>query len=352
MSIDLLKVFETALKEGASDILITTDAPPVIRVNGELIPLKANPLSAEDTQKMVYDILSNEEITRFEADKELDFSLTLQDKQRLRGNIFLQRGCIGASFRIIPKEIPSFEELGLPPIVRDICMKNKGLVLITGPTGHGKSTTQAAMIDHINKNRQIHIVTIEDPIEFVHENIRSYIEQREVKSDTKSFASALTHVLRQDPDVILVGEIRDLESIATAITAAETGHLVITTLHTNDAVQSIDRILDVFPPHQQGQIKTQLSFALVAIIAQILIPKAVGEGRVLASEVLINTSAIGNLIREGKNQQIRTVIETQGKLGMYTMDSSVKNLYMNGIISKEEALSHVSHIDALQKTRK
>ncbi len=351
MKVDLSRIFETALKENASDILITAGAPPVIRINGELLPLKTDPLSAEDTQKMVYDILSHEEIARFEADKELDFSLTLKEKRRFRGNVFLQRGRIGASFRLIADRIPSFDELGLPSVITDICMKQRGLVLITGPTGHGKSTTQAAMIDYINKNKQAHIVTIEDPIEFVHANIKSYIEQREVRFDTKSFASALTHVLRQDPDVILVGEIRDLESIATALTAAETGHLVITTLHTNDAVQSIDRILDVFPPHQQGQIKTQLSFALVAIMAQTLVPKAAGEGRVLASEVLINTSAVGNLIRERKNQQISTIIETQGKLGMHTMDSSIKELYLNGTISHEEALAHISHPSVLKKLR-
>lgn len=352
MKVDLSRIFEIALKKNASDVLITTGAPPVIRINGELVPLKADPLSAEDTQKMVYDILSNEEIARFEADKELDFSLTLLGKRRFRGNVFLQRGRVGASFRLIAEQIPSFEELGLPPVITDICMKPRGLVLVTGPTGHGKSTTQAAMIDYINKNRHVHIVTIEDPIEFVHVNIKSYIEQREVKSDTKSFASALTHVLRQDPDVILVGEIRDLESIATALTAAETGHLVIATLHTNDAVQSIDRILDVFPPHQQGQIKTQLSFALMAIVAQTLIPKATGKGRVLASEVLINTSAVANLIRERKNQQIQTIIETQGKLGMHTMDSSIKTLYRSGTISHKDALVHVSHPSVLKKLKR
>lgn len=342
MKIDLGRVFDAALRQSASDILITTDAPPVLRINGELIPLKTEALTEEDTKEMVYDILSNDEIARFEADKELDFAIATREGHRFRGNVFLQRGCVGASFRLILDQIPNFDELGVPEIIKDICLKPKGLVLLTGPTGHGKSTTQAAMIDYINTHRKCHIVTIEDPVEFIHTNKKSYIEQREVKFDTKSFPEALTHVLRQDPDVILVGEIRDLESIATALTAAETGHLVITTLHTNDAVQSIDRILDVFHPQQQGQIKTQLSFALIAVIAQILIPRADGEGRVLASEVLINTPAVANMIRERKNQQIKTIIETQARLGMQTMDSSIKELYIKGIISHEDALSHVT----------
>ncbi len=338
---DLGGVFKIALDMEASDVLITTSAPPVIRVNGQLMPLNSPPMTSDDTKKMVYDFLSNEEIARFEADKELDTAITYKGKYRFRGNVFLQRGSVGASFRLIPPTTPDIDELGLPPIAKDICMRQQGFVVITGPTGHGKSTTQAAMINHINNNKKVHIVTVEDPIEFIHKNKKSYIEQREVRFDTNSFPSALTHVLRQDPDVILIGEMRDLESISTALTAAETGHMVITTLHTNDAIQCIDRIVDVFPPHQQGQIKTQLSFSLIAVVAQILIPKADGDGRALATEVLINTHGVANLIREGKNQQIRTIMETQRRLGMRTMDESIKHLYKNGIITHEEAKSRI-----------
>ncbi len=348
MSVDLPKIFDVALTQKASDILITAGAPPVLRINGELKPVNLPSLSPDDTKKMIYGGLGDEEIARFETDKELDFSINYQGKHRFRGNIFLQRGSVGASFRLVPGRIPSFQELGLPPVVEDIAMKAKGLVLVTGPTGHGKSTTQASIIDYINKNRKSHIVTIEDPVEFVHENIKSYIEQREVKFDTRSFSDALTHVLRQDPDVILVGEIRDLESIATALTAAETGHLVITTLHTNDTIQAIDRIIDVFPPHQQGQIRMQFAFTLVAVIGQLLLPRADGTERVLATEVLLNTPAVGNLIREEKNQQIRTVIETQGKRGMHTMDSTLKEMYRQGIITHETASSHITDPTVLQ----
>lgn len=331
------RVLHLAMDKGASDVLLTVGVPPALRVDGDLLYTKADPLTPQDTQRLVYDILTDEQIAKFEREKELDFSLALEDEYRFRVNCYWQRDSVGAAFRLIPKEIPSLEELGAPAIMRELVLHQQGLILITGPTGHGKSTTQAALIGVINAEKKLHIVTIEDPIEFLHTSKNSVIDQREVGQDTLSFSEALRHVLRQDPDVILIGEMRDLETMATALTAAETGHLVIATLHTNDAVQSLDRIVDSFPPYQQSQVRAQLSFCLLAILSQRLLPRKGGGRRVLATELLCHNAAVANLIREGKNHQIYGVMETQAKMGMYTLDWCLKDLYRKGVIEREDA---------------
>jgi len=330
-------VLRFAVGKDASDVLITCGVPPALRVQGELFYLKGPPLRAQDTQRLVYDILTDEQIARFERDKELDFSIGLGGEHRFRVNCYWELGSVAAAFRIIPRTVAGLESLGVPPIMRDLVLRPQGLVLITGPTGHGKSTTQAALIDIINTQKRVHIVTIEDPIEFVHASKQSVVDQREVGQDTLSFAEALRHVLRQDPDVILVGEMRDLETVSTVLTAAETGHMVIATLHTNDAVQTVDRVIDIFPPYQQNQVRTQFSFCLLAVLSQRLLPRKGGGRRVLASELLLNNAAVANLIREGKTTGIYGVMETQAKLGMYTMDSSLKGLYLKGLVTREEA---------------
>lgn len=334
---DITQLLKFGVDRGASDILITANSAPVVRLNGELSITKAAPLTPTDTRTLVYSVLTDSQKAKFEAEKELDFSLSFRDKYRFRGNAYIQRGHVAANFRLIPSEIPSLEELKLPPVVEELSLKHQGLVIVSGPTGHGKTTTQAAMINIVNNKRRCHIVTVEDPIEFVHVNNRSVVDQREVGDDTLSFANALKHVLRQDPDVILVGEMRDLETVATALTAAETGHLVIATLHTNDAVQSIDRMIDVFPPHQQHQVRAQLALCLLAVISQRLLPKADKTGRIVAVEIMRNIAAVANLIREGKAHNVYTVMETQSKEGMQTMDSSIKSLYLKGLVTYEEA---------------
>ena len=344
---DIAELFGFAQARSASDLILTADSPPILRIDGEMRLVAADPLTAEQTKQLIYGILDDSQIARFESEHELDFSLFVKGTQHFRGNIFLQRGFVGAAFRLIPEHLPKLSELGLPPVIEQLCMAQQGLILVTGPTGHGKSTTQAAMIDIINERRRAHIVTVEDPLEFIHKSKTSVIEQREVGLDTKSFASALRHVLRQAPDVILIGEIRDLETISTALTAAETGHLVITTLHTNDAMQSIDRLVDVFPPHQQAQVRSQLALCLLAVIAQRLVPRADGHGRVLAVELLRNNAASSHLIREGKTHNIYTVLETHAREGMCTMDASLKQLYLQGIITREEARQRMKSPDQL-----
>jgi twitching motility protein PilT len=254
----------------------------------------------------------------------------------------MQKGAVAAVFRLIPSEIPGVNDLGLPPVLEEMVLQPQGLLLFTGPTGHGKSTTQAALIDVINQKRRCHIVTIEDPIEYLHHPKKSVVDQREVGQDTHSFAAALKHVLRQDPNVVQIGELRDLETMGTALTAAETGHLVLATLHTNSAVQAVDRIIDVFPPYQQNQVRTQLSFCLLAVVAQRLLPRADGQGRVAAFEILRNVPGVANLIREGKTSQITTMVETHGKVGMQTLDASLKDLYQRGLVSREEAARHMN----------
>ncbi len=344
---DMGELFEFAAEKGASDLILTTNTPPILRINGEMRMLASEALTSEGTKRLVYGVLDDSQIATFEAERELDFSLFVKNTHRFRGNVFLQRGSVGAVFRLIPDSMPGLADLGLPTVLEEFSMASQGLILVTGPTGHGKSTTQAAMINIINERRRCHIVTVEDPIEFVHKSKNSIIEQREVGLDTRGFSNALRHVLRQAPDVILIGELRDLDTIAAALTAAETGHLVITTLHTNDAVQSMDRLVDIFPPHQQNQVRSQLALSLLAVVAQRLIPRADGRGRVVAVEILKNTNASAHLIREGKIHNIYTVMETSARDGMVTMDSALKQLYLAGMISRDEARRRMRNPDQL-----
>ncbi|MBI1372327.1 MAG: PilT/PilU family type 4a pilus ATPase [Phycisphaera sp.] len=340
-------LFEYAAKMRSSDLIITAGAPPMIRVDGDLRPGSTTVLKPEHTRALIWSLLNETQQEQFERTRELDFSLAVTGNLRFRANVYYQRGTVAGAFRLIPRNIPSMQMLGLPPILAEMTLRPHGLVLVTGPTGSGKSTTQAAMIDLINETRRCHIVTVEDPIEFLHENKRSIIDQREVYADTKSFSNALKYVLRQDPDVILVGEMRDAETIAAALTAAETGHLVIATLHTNDAIQAIDRVIDVFPSHQQEQVRVQLSFVLLAIFAQQLIPRANGPGRVMAQEILIRNHAIGAHIREGKTHQTRSLMEAGRGEGMVTLDHRLKELYLAGYISWEELARRVTTASAL-----
>ena len=334
-------LFDLVQKEKASDLLISAGAPPILRINGQLYRSRTDSLTPEQTKKLIYDFLTEEQISSFETHRELDFSLAYGRRHRFRVNVYLQKEAVTAALRPIPDNVPTVADLGLPEAIKDLANARQGLVLVTGPTGQGKTTTQAALIDLINNTRACHIVTVEDPIEYVHNHKRSIVDQREVGSDTRSFATALKYVLRQNPDVILVGEMRDLETITAALTAAETGHLVFATLHTNDAIQTVDRIIDVFPPGQQQQVRFQLSLALLAIISQRLLPKADNSGRVLAAEVLFNNNAIANLIREGKTHQVYSVVETSAKEGMLTLDRSLKSLYKRGVITYDEAAANM-----------
>jgi twitching motility protein PilT len=339
--IDMKTLFEMVTVRKSSDLLLTAGAPPLIRVNGELRATEFPELTPEENKKLIYSILSDKQREEFEEKRELDMSIGVSGGHRFRVNVYMQKGCVTAAMRAIPEKIPSLEELGLPKIVAKLAFRPQGMILVTGPTGHGKTTTQAALIDLINTHKRCHIITVEDPVEYVHHHRKSVIDQRELGSDTLSFAGALKYVLRQDPDVILIGEMRDLETISSALTAAETGHLVIATLHTNDAIQTVDRIVDVFPSHQQPQIRIQLALCMLAVISQRLLPRANQKGRVLACEVLRNNSAVANLIREAKTHQIYSIMETHSKDGMITLDSSIKQLYLRGIISYDVALNHV-----------
>ena len=334
-------LFDLVAQEKASDLLISAGAPPILRINGQLFRSRTDSLTPEDTERLIFDFLDDAQKARFERDKELDFSLAVGRKHRFRVNVYLQKGAVTAALRPIPEKIPDLADLGLPVGVVELTKRKQGLVLVTGPTGHGKTTTLAALIDRVNNERACHIVTIEDPIEYVHSHKRSIVDQREVGGDTHAFKNALKYVLRQDPDVILVGEMRDLETIQAALTAAETGHLVFATLHTNDSCQTVDRIIDVFPGDQQQQIRFQLSMVLLAIVAQRLVPRSDEPGRVLASEFLMNNIAIANLIREGKTHQVYSVLETSHKEGMQTMDRSIKALFKAGKISEDDAIAHM-----------
>ncbi len=334
---DLLKIM---LDKDASDLHISTGSPPRIRVDGKLTVLNNEPpLTPADTKALCYSVLTDAQKHKFEEENELDLSFGVKGLSRFRGNIFVQRGAVAGAFRVIPYKIRTFKELGLPPVIEKLAKKPRGLILVTGPTGSGKSSTLAAIIDKINAERREHIITIEDPVEYLHPHKSCLVNQREVNADTASFKSALRYVLRQDPDIVLIGEMRDIETIEAALTVAETGHLTLATLHTNNTIQTINRIIDVFPAHQQEQIRVQLSFVLEGIIAQQLIPRKNGRGRVLAVEIFIPTPAIRNLIREDKIHQIYSMMQAgQSKFEMQTMNQSLFELYKKGELSYEDAL--------------
>lgn len=331
----LQQILSAAIHHQASDIHLTVGSPPCFRVNGGLYRLDSEKLMPAETRAFAAEMLDDEQMKRIEVQGEIDLSKSFEGLGRTRVNVYKQRGSISLALRVVVGVIPTFEQLGLPSVIRAISEKRRGLVLVTGPTGSGKSTTLAAMVDYINSTREEHIIAIEDPIEYLHKHRKSMINQREIGDDTKSFANALRASLRQDPDIILVGEMRDLETISTAITAAETGHLVLSTLHTIGAAKTIDRVIDVFPPHQQQQIRVQLASVLEAVVSQQLMPRADVEGRAAAFEIMISTPAVRNLIREGKAFQINTIIQTSSSLGMITMDQSLKEKYRRGIISLE-----------------
>jgi twitching motility protein PilT len=348
--IELQKLLEIVIEKKASDLHITTGAPPQFRIDGKLMSFDSTILTAPDTKRLCYSILADTQRHKFEEEFELDFSFGIKGLSRFRGNIYMQRGAVSGAFRAISFDILNFSELGVPPIANELIKKPKGLVLVTGPTGTGKSTTLAAMIDKINSERNAHIMTVEDPIEYLHRHKNCMVNQREVNSDTKSFAAALRHVLRQDPDIILIGEMRDLETIEATLVTAETGHLTFATLHTNSCVETINRIIDVFPPHQQQQIRTQVSFVLEGVLAQQLIPKIGGKGRALAMEVMIPNPAIRNLIREDKIQQIYSLMQVgQAKFGMQTMNQALLSLVERHIISLEDAMERSHNLDEFRQ---
>lgn len=333
---DLLKMM---VEMGGSDLHITTGSSPRLRIDGKLVSIDHPTLSPADTKALCYSVLTDAQKHRFEENNELDLSFAIKGVSRFRANIFMQRGAVAGAFRLIPFEIRTFKDLGLPEIMNEIVKKSSGLVLVTGPTGCGKSTTLAAILDRINSEKSAHIITVEDPIEYLHHHKKCLVNQREVTTDTKSFRDALRYILRQDPDVVLIGEMRDLETIEAALTVSETGHLTLATLHTNSAAQTINRIIDVFPPNQQEQIRAQLSMVLEGILAQQLIPKRSGQGRTLAFELLIPNPAIRNLIREDKVHQIYSMMQTgQSKFGMQTMNQSLFELYTKGLISYDDAI--------------
>jgi twitching motility protein PilT len=343
------ELLEIVVANNASDLHLAVGLPPIMRIDGELKTTRYEVLTQPVCQRMIYDILSDDQIQRFETELELDCSYAMRKIARFRVNIYRDRGNVAGAFRLIPTRIPTIADLGLPPIVEDLARRPRGLLLVTGPTGSGKSTTQAAMINQVNNERAEHIVTIEDPIEYLHTHRKSIINQRELGEDTHSFHAALRAVLREDPDVILVGEMRDLETISLAITCAETGHLVISTLHTNNAAESVDRMIDVFPPSQQEQIRVQISNNLVAIMSQQLLPRAGQPGRVAAIEVMIANSAIRNLIRESKAHQMHSIIQTAVNQGMQSMDQALRDLYKQGLITYEMALRRSHNPAELEK---
>jgi len=342
------ELFQIMKDKGASDLHLTVGVPPVLRIDGNLFATPYEPLTADNTQSLIYSIMTDDQKQRFESNNELDFAFSMKNLGRMRINVFRQRNSVGVAIRAIPYGFKTFEQLGLPDAAQTIVQLNKGLVLVTGPTGSGKSTTLASMINHINENHGYHIMTVEDPIEFVHDHKRSIINQREVGQDTKDFPSALRYVLRQDPDVILIGEIRDIETTQQALNAAETGHLVFGTLHTSDAMQTVNRIIDMFPANQQDQARAQLSFVLEAVISQQLLQTADGQGRVLAPEVLLATPAARTIIRDKKIEQLVHVMQTSQKIGMMTMNQSLGELYLKKKISYQEALFHSSDANDLK----
>ncbi|MEI7641199.1 MAG: type IV pilus twitching motility protein PilT [bacterium] len=347
LNIDIL--LKVMFEKRASDLHLTVGVPPMLRIDGEIIPTEFEKLTPDECRRIIYSILTDEHREKFEREHELDMSFRVENIGRVRMNVFRQRGSVAAVLRNIPMNILSFEELGLPPIVNDIVKIPKGLVLVTGPTGSGKSTTLASMISYINSHKAGHIITVEDPIEFLHAHKSSIVNQREIGTDTKTFAEALKYVLREDPDVIMIGELRDLETISAALTIAETGHMVYATLHTPDAIQAINRIIDVFPAHQQQQVRVQLSFVLQAVMAQQLLPKAYSTGRAVAIEILISNAAVKNLIRDEKVHQIYTIMQTGSEYGMKTMNQALAELYKKQLVSYNEIFERTTDAKDLQR---
>jgi twitching motility protein PilT len=346
---NLHQLLKAMVEKGASDLHVTTGSPPQLRIDGKLVPLKTPPLSPVDTKQLCYSILTDAQKHKFEEDSELDLSFGVKGLSRFRANVFMQRGAVAGAFRTIPFKILTFQELGLPPIVAELAKKPRGLVLVTGPTGSGKSTTLASIIDKINTDRHEHIITIEDPIEYLHPHKNCLVNQREVGADTQSFKKALKYILRQDPDVVLIGEMRDLETVEAALVISETGHLAFATLHTNSCVQTINRILDVFPPYQQPQVRAQLSFVLEGVLTQNLLPKASGPGRVLVIEVMVPNAAIRNLIREDKIHQVYSQMQVgQSKFGMQTFNQSLATAFAKRLITLEEAMQRSSDPEELK----
>ncbi len=340
MLVPVEQLLKLMVERSASDLHICVGSPPVIRVDEELIHTEYPPLTLAETKAMAYSLLSPDQIAVFEQQKELDMSFGVPKLGRFRVNVFSQRGSVSAAIRLLPHHIRNFEECGLPiNNMEELCRRKKGLVLITGATGSGKSTTLASMVEWINNQKQSHVITVEDPIEYIYTNKKAIIDQREIGTDTISFCNALKHVLREDPNVILIGEMRDLETIESALNIAETGHLVLATLHTSDAVQTVNRIVDVFPAHQQQQVRIQLSFVLLAVVTQQLIPKATASGRVLAVEIMIANSAVRALVREGKSHQLYSVIQTSQREGMRTMNQSLADLYQRKVITYDESIA-------------
>ncbi|HEX6408135.1 MAG TPA: type IV pilus twitching motility protein PilT [Gemmatimonadales bacterium] len=337
MTLNLRALLEEMIQKDASDLHITAAEKPKLRVDGDIVDSSVpDVLTPKDTLQLAYSVLTENQKKRFETDDELDFSFGIQNLARFRGNVFKQRGCVAMVIRMIPFNVRTFQELGLPPVIAKLAERPRGLILVTGPTGSGKSTTLAAIIDKINKERKGHIITVEDPIEFIHRHQACIVNQREIGTDTKTFANALKYALREDPDVILVGEMRDLETVAAALTIAETGHLVLATLHTNSAAESINRIIDVFPSNQQSQVRAQLAFVLEGVITQTLLPKAKGRGRCMAAEIMVATPAIRALIRDDKIHQIYSAMQSGKKFGMQTMNDALYQLYTSREVSQEE----------------
>ncbi len=349
LKVNLHQLLKTMIEKGASDMHITTGTPPLLRIDGSIVPLKVPALGPVETKQLCFSVLTEEQRAHFEKHNELDLSFGVKGLSRFRANVYMQRGAVAGAFRTIPFKILTFDELGLPPILADFANKPSGLVLVTGPTGSGKSTTLAAMIDKINTEQRLHIITVEDPIEYLHPHKLSVVNQREVGTDTEGFKNALKYILRQDPDVVLVGEMRDFETIEAALAISETGHLVFATLHTNSAVSTINRIIDVFPPHQQQQVRSKLSFVLQGVVSQQLLPRMGAPGRVLALEVLVPQAAIRNLIREDKVHQIYSQMQVgQEKFGMQTLNQSLYLLFQRRMISAEEAMGRSMEPDELR----
>ena len=347
-AIDIHQLLRTMVERGASDLHLTVNSPPQLRIDGKLYPLRTSPLAAADTENIAYSVLNEKQRKRFEETSEVDLSFRWKGISRFRANFFRQQGSVAGALRQIPFQVMSLDEMGFPPVIKNVLDRPSGLVLVTGPTGSGKSTTLASMVDHINSNHRGHIITVEDPIEFLHQHKKCIVNQREVGADTDSFKNALRYVLRQDPDVVLIGEIRDLESMEAALRISETGHIAFATMHTNSAIQTIHRVLDFFPAHQQDMVRTQLSFVLEAVITQQLLPKK-GGGRILSAEILLPNPAIRNLIREEKTHQIYSQMQMgQGRHGMQTMNQSLARLVLRGIVALEDALPRSSDIDELE----